>query len=94
VTEHLFAHRKARRTVFLDVRLVHRLGSSAFELRSAGEQTWQVDQEALCEELRDLAATADLSDDDRITLSQAIELVEYEIANRSGVAVVPPSMDR
>jgi hypothetical protein len=56
-----------------------------------GEQTWQVDREALLEELRDLAGIADLSDDDGITIDQAIELVGYEIGNDSGVAVVPPT---
>jgi hypothetical protein len=83
---------EAQDAVFLDTRLVDRLGPWVFQLRTVGEQTWQVDQEALGEELRHLAAIADLSDEDVITINQAIELVEYEIANRSGVSVVPPTI--
>ena len=77
--------------MFLKCRLVERLGSSAVQLRTVGElNRWQVDQEVLREELRDLSGMGALSDEDRISIDHAIELVEYEIGNRTGVAVVPP----
>jgi len=82
---------QAQDTVFLECRLVERLGSSAVQLGTVGElNRWQVDQEALREELRDLAGMGALSDEDRVSIDHAIELVEYEIGNRTGVAVVPP----
>ena len=51
--------------------------------------SWQIDGEALYKELRELAALPDLSSHDRSTIEQALELVEYEIGNGAGVAVVP-----
>ena len=78
--------------VFLDTRLADRLGAAS-QLRTVGEQTWQVDQQALLQELKDLAAITDLSGDEEITVNQAIELVEYEIWQRSGIAVAPPVID-
>jgi uncharacterized protein YciW len=47
----------------------------------------------LLDELRDLAAIPGLSDEDVITINQAIELVEYEVGNGTGVAIVPPRTD-
>jgi hypothetical protein len=76
--------------VFLDVGLV---GPSANQLRTTGEQLWLSAAEAkvLREELRGIAARSDLSAEDRLALSHAVELVEYEIVNRTGIAVVPPT---
>jgi hypothetical protein len=51
-----------------------------------------VDREALLGELRQLARTDSVSTDERIPIDQAIELVEYEIGNGTGVAVVPPPL--
>lgn len=77
-------------SVFLDTRLIEQLHDSPVQLRTVGEETWQVDQPALRQELLDLAAVPGLSEEDVTTIGQAIELVEYEIGNRSGVLIVPP----
>jgi hypothetical protein len=83
---------EAQDSVFLETQLVERLGASAIQLRTVGEQTWDVDREALLGELRQLARTDSVSTDERIPIDQAIELVEYEIGNGTGVAVVPPPL--
>jgi hypothetical protein len=72
---------------------VSRAGSSTVHLRTAGEQRWLSagEAEALRDELLNMGAASDLSAEDRLTLAQAVELVDYEIANRTGVAVVPPA---
>jgi hypothetical protein len=85
---------EAQDAVFLPSRLVEQLGTSAVQLRAVGEQRWlagPVGAEALLQELIDLLETADLSDEDRLVVDHAVELVEYEIGNRTGVAVAPPT---
>jgi hypothetical protein len=82
---------EAQDAVFLYVRLVQRLSEPAV-LRLVGDQRWLAgaDTEVLRQELLKLAGIGDLSPDERLSLDQAVELVEYEISNGTGVTVVPP----
>jgi len=85
---------EAQDAVFIRTDVVALLGAMAAQLRTVGDQRWLNTDEA--EVLRgELVAlsTLGLSDDDRQTVTHAIELVAFEIANRTGVAVAPPNAD-
>ncbi len=81
---------EAQDAVFIDVGLIEPTG--AVRLRTTGEQRWLSTPETteLRDELSALATKGGLSADDRLTVRKAIELVDYEIANGTGVAVAPP----
>jgi hypothetical protein len=81
---------EAQDAVFIDAGLIE--PTDAAHLRTTGEQRWLSTAEAaeLREEVSALTRKAEISANDRLSLSQAIELVDYEISNRTGVAVAPP----
>jgi hypothetical protein len=85
---------EAQDAVFLRTDLVGLLGATAVQLRITGEQSWisADDAEALRKELVALSQRA-LAVEDRQTVIQAVELVDYEEANRTGVAVAPPNAE-
>jgi len=85
---------EAQDAVFLRTDLVELLGATAVQLRVTGEQSWlSADEaEALRKELLALSQKA-LAGEDRRTVIQAMELVDYEEANRTGVAVAPPNAE-
>ena len=83
---------EAQDAVFLDVHLVSQLGPDVTCLRIVGVQRWLSTAEQSGPLKRELSALSDLasSESDRLAVRQAIELVNYEIASRTGVAVAPP----
>ena len=81
--------------MFLPLNLAGNLGGSGVQLRTAGEQQWlgAAEVETLREELFALAVSPELSDEDRLAVNHAIELVDYEVGNGTGVAVAPPTAE-
>jgi hypothetical protein len=81
----------AQEGLFLDIELVSRLPEGSV-LRAAGPERW-MPGERVREALADLIGLAS-DDHERLSVTQATQLVDYAITTGTGVAVVPPTCDR